>query len=186
MMAETKIDTKVYHRDVEQLIKDFLWPRCGLFDPYYAPQRLQAIAKVLCRLPEHDYEKLRAVEDTFTWFIPHYYSHGWIEPVFATIFEEMTDSPGIEYLPYTKLLYLSPRLEEAAWDIVVAVVGHELAHLVLGHKAMGIKEGEYAVQEQAAFDLLCEWGFDLEAKKLRAMHKRRETMLHKFLEGNHE
>ena len=75
---------------------------------------------------------------------------------------------------YSKALYLSPRLERAAWDIVVAVVAHELAHVAMGHRVF-VSHDDDKAQEEAVFNCLCQWGFEREAKKHRALLKWRES-----------
>ncbi len=78
-----------------------------------------------------------------------------------------------ELLPYAKALYLSPILEKSAWDIVLATVAHELAHLVLDHPMYG--DDKWQEHEEEVFNRICEWGFEREAKKLRAVNKWRRS-----------
>lgn len=72
------------------------------------------------------------------------------------------------------MIYLSPKLERAAQDIVVAVVAHEIAHVYLRHKLL--TETEYDAQDKAVFDCILQWGFGIEAKKHRALCKRRDSI----------
>ncbi len=170
-------------RSLNQVWKDDLWPSGGGLggpDPE-ASARHYAIAEVLCTIPEDDYEALKSAADSFEWFVPHVRTHGMVYPFTPTVY------PGPEDLglraPYAKVLYLSPTLERVAWDIVVAVVAHELAHLALGHKVF--VGAEYEAQEEETFQRVCKWGFEREAKKLRAVQRWRGSweryQLRKFL-----
>jgi hypothetical protein len=114
----------------------------------------------------------------FTWFIPHERVLGEIEPFVANV--ENVKIPGrggkkIRLAPHARVIYLSPRLEHTAWDIILAVVAHELAHIVLDHDLIS-QPGKYEAQENEAFEGICKWGFEAEAKKHRALQKRLDTM----------
>ena len=144
-----------------------LWPGLG-FDPE-ATRRHRALVQVQCHLPEQPYQKLKRlyVDDQFEWFIPE---EGLYGKVVST--------------PCAKFLYLSPLLERYAWDTLVGVAAHELAHLILEHELWGsIEDDDQA--EEGVFRALCEWGFEAEAKKLEAICKRvvsnRATYQHKLL-----
>lgn len=66
-------------------------------------------------------------------------------------------------------------LECTAFDIVVAAVAHELAHILLEHKIFTSTQEQYDAQENEVFDRICKWGFSKEAKKHRAYSKQRDT-----------
>ena len=57
-------------RTLCQVREDALWPGRGLTPNPLQSRRHQAVATVLCSLPEDDYGKLRDKVDSFTWFIP--------------------------------------------------------------------------------------------------------------------
>ena len=64
------------------------------------------------------------------------------------------------------MVYFSPRLEDESYDLVVAVVAHELAHIALNHKVAPLPQ-EYDLQEKEVFDSLSKWGFKKEIKQHR-------------------
>jgi predicted SprT family Zn-dependent metalloprotease len=68
------------------------------------------------------------------------------------------------------VLNLSPCLEDIAWDIVVVTVAHELAHIALGHP-MHSSEAD----EDAAWQLVTDSGFERQVNKSRRLHKWREA-----------
>ena len=150
---------KKYHRTLKEVCEDHLWPDPGKPDPQKS-WRHRAVAEVLRRIPESGYRRLRQLKaiGLLRWFVPTYGVQG------AVICFD--DEGGIPF----KVIYLSPRLELAAWDIAVAVVAHELAHLVLDHQ-FGSTEREQEIYEEEVFRLLCEWGFEREAKKHEAVIK---------------
>jgi hypothetical protein len=158
-----------YLRTPKQVFdEDFCWPVSIL------NRRWQAIAEVLCRIPEDDYDKLVKMIDSFTWFIPHEDARSMVYPFFVTVFPE-TKEGEMRVAPYAQVIYLSPTLEtrRIAWAVVVAVVAHELAHLVLGHTVTGCSEERYVRQEEEVFDRLCVWGFRREVRAHEADKKRR-------------
>jgi len=167
-------------RTLEEVSEDMLLPRAGLmeYEPFES-QRHLAIAHVLCSIPPSDYQRLAALVDSFCWFIPHYQTDGHIEPFPITVKEEKR---GSLTLTYAKVLYLSPRLERAAWDITVATVAHELAHIALGHSVVSVQPDVYEAQEAAAWLRVCDWGFEREAKKQEAMYKRRASLERRMIE----
>jgi len=166
-------------RELAKVFEDGLWPEAGLGGPDPTESRRHlALAEVLRSIPEDDYLRLAnamlfspdspaASSAAYIWFIPDARVGGRVECFPATVF------PGEEehLVPFTQVIYLSPILERSAWDILVATVAHELAHVVLGHCLMPDSEEEYESQEQAAYELLCKWGFEKEAKKLHALGK---------------
>ena len=166
-------------RTLEEVSEDRLLPAGGGLEGYdpFQSQRHLAIAHVLCSIPPGDYERLTGLVDLFCWFVPHYQTYGEIQSFPITVEEEAGPFGGT----YWKALYLSPRLERAAWDITVAAVAHELAHIVLGHSVFP-RPDEYDAQEATAWLRVCDWGFDREAKKLEALHKRRASLERRTME----
>jgi len=162
-----------YLRTLEDIWEDGLLSRAGLMGPDpYQSWRHQAMADVLRSIPEDDYEKLEAAADFFQWFIPDSEIRGAVYPFAATVFPEPEIS-GFQLTPYAQVIYLSPLLEQAAWDIAVGIVAHELAHIVLNHNLFPGAEED--AQEEAAWQRVSEWGFEREAKKVKAVHKWRES-----------
>jgi hypothetical protein len=54
-------------------------------------------------------------------------------------------------------------MERLSFDINIAIIGHEVAHIVLRHNLFpGM---EFPEQEQAAWELVKEWGFGYEMEK---------------------
>lgn len=167
-------------RTLEEVSEDRLLPAgggLGAYDPFQS-QRHLAIAHVLCSIPPGDYQRLTDLVHSFCWFVPHYQTYGEIQPFPITVEEE-----GVPFGDtYSKVLYLSPRLEHAAWDITVAAVAHELAHIALEHRVF-VGE-EYDAQEAAAWLRVCDWGFEREAKKHEALNKRRGSLERPFMESS--
>jgi predicted SprT family Zn-dependent metalloprotease len=71
------------------------------------------------------------------------------------------------------VLYLSPELERSAVHIVVGTVAHELAHIILWHDCTPIDNHEG--REQSAWDLVTDWGFGAQVRKVRAVRKWRQS-----------
>jgi len=168
-------DRKKYYRTIEQMKEDCLMPQGGGLNSelYFEGNiRYRAIGEVLRRIPDEDYQKLNSKIDEFEWFIPHEHLLGNGHPFLGGI-EAVKDEAGkITLAAHAQVIYLSPILEKRAWDIVVAVVAHELAHLAIGHSL--VSDGnDYDIKENEAWECVLKWGFDKEAKKHRASQKRK-------------
>ena len=162
-------------RTLDGVADDMLWPEYGFGGPDPEQStRHAALAEVLCSIPEDDYCKLVSKADSFQWFIPDDMVLGMNYPFHATVLPEEEPESLLQEMPYAHLIYLSPVLERRAWDVAVAVVAHELAHVILGH-SLRVREEQYQDQEEAAFRRICVWGFEVEAKKHRALCKTLET-----------
>ena len=111
-----------HFRTLTQIHEDNLWPDPWELNPQKS-RRHQAIAEVLCCIPESGYRRLKQLKEVgiLRWFVPGYEIQGAVA---------CFDNEG--GIPF-KLVYLSPCLESRAWRIVVAAVARELAHLVLDH-----------------------------------------------------
>lgn len=159
------MDERVSARNIEQVFMDGFWPGAGLCPDPEQSTRHMALAEVLCTIPDEDYEilKSKTEEDEFQYFIPHYDVLGLAMPFTPNIYPE-EDEKGLQLAPYSQVIYLSPRLELMSFDIVVAVVAHELAHITLGHKLRCGPE-EYELQEAQAWDKVRMWGFKKEVSK---------------------
>lgn len=158
-------------RTLQQTIQDHLYPGKPHYpNPSLQGKRYEAIAYVLQSLPDEPYQKLRACRRSFVWFIPPFRSFAAVQVVFLT---EPFANDHIES-PYAAVMYLSPRLEEQPWDIVVASVAHELVHVILGH-SLSAKGDQYTQQENEVFEHLCIWGYEKEAKAHRKMRDDAET-----------
>lgn len=185
-------------RDVAKVVVECLWPG----DPVRWREdkakslRYEAIAEVLCCIPEGDYEKLGNKIDSFHWFIPGRHVTACLHSFAVTVAdppaqgesrstkaasidpktgcgrEEAFQLQPMKPCPYATVLYLSPRLERAAYDSVLASVAHELAHIVLGHKLLTKSDQLYTAQEEEVLTRLCEWGFEEQARELLAVNKR--------------
>jgi len=149
-----------YYRSSKQVFEDHLLP-LRLVSPRDAATgsaRHEAIEEVLCSIPEDDYRKLQDAAHTFRWFIPCPGEAGAVIALAPFTEKETKQDHAV------MVVYLSPPLEHKARGNVVAIVAHELAHIVLGHYLLPGREQE---QEEAVFQLICRWGFESEAKKLR-------------------
>ena len=83
--------------------------------------------------------------------------------------------------PSAVVLYLSPRLERVGWNIIVACVAHELAHLCLKHRLVPGGKKAYDAQEEEAWALVAKWGFGKEAAMHEARAKQIETARQNFV-----
>jgi hypothetical protein len=119
----------------------------------------------LCRIPELDYQKLTELVDDFLWFVPSQFCGAMVHP-----FPWTRQEAGLK--PYAVVLYLCPTMERWGFDVIVASVAHELAHLLLRHKLFTLAE-QYEVQEREAWSLIREWSFEREERKHESFYKRR-------------
>lgn len=157
-----------YFRTSEDVEEDLIIPFLGFGVIPGTEIRMTAIMEVLRHLTKKDYRALKRKtnDNEFQWFIPFYECFGEVYPFPANVLNEKIKK--LELMPYAKVIFLSPRLEEIDFDIVVAVVAHELAHIVLGHKIR--TDGEtYEIQEKSAWNKVIEWGFSKEEKKHRSL-----------------
>jgi hypothetical protein len=148
----------IYLRDNEKLEEDCISPQ------WYPDKRHAAVVEVLRRLPDAAYNSLVNQIDLIHWFIPDYRSYGKVEPVLAT--EEFEFVPGKKGKG-TRMIYLSPRLEDEEMDVVVGVTAHEIAHVALKHQTIPDNK-TYKAQEEEIFNKLNEWGFEQEVEQHRA------------------
>lgn len=172
-------------RTLEQVAyEDYLWP---LDDPAHLvngpnpneSRRHRALAEVLCTMSNGDYARLLKASLTFDWFIPQPWQRACVQPVGHVVTEKPTK--GLTRC-YARILYLSPQLEAAAWDVLLAIVAHEVAHIVLGHQLIG-NDAVYDAQEEEAFQTICAWGFEEEAKKHRRVGRWRDSWIRRTAKG---
>lgn len=158
-----------YLRSLEEVWEDNLLPISDLrFETSPIPEnsiRHHAILEVLRRIPEKDYIKLKEYAFLFEWFIPDYSESSGIIPFFSTIYPHDKGENCLRSTAWVPVVYLSPSLENEQLGKSVAVVAHELAHIVLKHNLVVKNKEEYINQEESIFCLLCEWGFEKETKK---------------------
>ncbi|MGD0654555.1 MAG: hypothetical protein ABSA16_09445 [Thermoguttaceae bacterium] len=162
-------------RSFQTIYNDGLYPGSPMCpDPEIEGKRYQAFVDVLRTMPDEDYEVYKEKAGTLHWFIPDTRNRANVTLVHATIFPrsrkgKLTDGP------HTRMVYLNPSLERAAWSIIIACVAHELAHIILGHKIV-VGGEEYKQQELEAWKRVADWGYEKQARKHEAMYKRQETM----------
>jgi len=139
----------------------------GLGDQPGFDIRQNAIKEVFRRIPENDYKELDKIggEYEFQWYVPRPNYLGGIIPCPVNVYDEKVGSTKLA--PYAKVLFLSPILENEDFDIAVAVVAHELAHIVLRHRVNLADPKTYNAQEKAAWDQVIKWGFKKEERKHR-------------------
>ena len=154
-------------RNAEDVIWGELFPSPGVAED----RRHLAICEVLCRIPDTDYQKLIELVDDFVWFVPDMKSLAEVFPIPQTSPGEEPEEGKLRMGPYSKVLYLSPLLEHRAWDILIACVAHELAHIFLQHTITGIDREGYKAGEESAWRQVCVWGFEKEEKKHHTMSK---------------
>lgn len=155
----------VSNRDLDEVFDSPLWPSAGLApaDPR-TDRRHMALANVLLRIPDSGYKKLCALADTFSWFVPVYGAGGMVQ---AFPVAEAKVGGGSQAV----VLFLCPSLELRGFDVIVATTAHELAHLALGHNLSNAPD-QYDAQEEEAWRLIREWGFDAEERKHVLFHRR--------------
>ena len=126
-------------RTFEAVLGEGLWPTGvtgGLSVDWQESRRHMAIAEVLTDIPDEDFDLLREQGYTFSWFIPLEWMRAEIRPIPSGA----TKGTGLTQMQYGKEVFLSPLLERAAWDVLVGLVAHELAHIALGHSLFPGKE----------------------------------------------
>lgn len=134
-------------RAVENLIREGLYP-ASEFDPEIQGWRYQAIAEILCTLPEEDYRELQGLRETFVWLVPHIQDQGKV-----CRFE----SPELGRI---QVVYLSPALEHEPWGLVVVTVARALADILCSRSAI-------AKKETAINDRIKAWGLSEESEACR-------------------
>ncbi len=166
-----------YRNDIEKIAwEDNLWPKEGPWNLNEENLRYQAIQEVLYSIPDDDYQKLKDKAFEFQWFIPDKNNLSGVYPFFLDKKAIKSKDGKIELAAHAQVLYLSPILERRGWDVVVAVIAHELAHLILGHKLI-VPKKDYDKQEHEAFQCVCKWGFGKEAEKHRTSQKRKGILV---------
>lgn len=170
-----KPDERKYIRDVDRVAEDGLWPAQSIFVDPQESRRHGAIAEVLCRMSDEGYDKLAQQAGTFAWFIPEAGMRAGVwhftPPSIRNALEHADQDRSWGEVLDARILYLSPVLEKATWDHLVAIVAHELAHIALGHDSTHVCSDEYEAPEEEAFKAAVEWGFARETKKLRRVNK---------------
>lgn len=157
------------HDEIEDFLGDWYW--------YISPERRstrQACGEVLARLPSDLAEEIVYLKRLVFLLAPGS-EWGLARPISA-LYE-----PIIESLPPVKvkvngkeslypssshskihlaLVFLSPDLEEEPYEVIVAVVAHELAHAI-SREIIGDES------EQLADNMIRQWGFEKELNALR-------------------
>jgi hypothetical protein len=156
-----------YVRLIDKLWEDCIFP--GYAGMPVTDKRHKAIVEILCRIPEADYQLLVSMIDDFHWFVPGYNGR----PNYADVypFTRNTDDElgKLTIKGYARVLFLSPCMERLSFSNNIAIIGHEVARIVLKHNLFpGM---EFPEQEQAAWERVKEWGFGFEvetnAKRLK-------------------
>ena len=183
-------------RTLGEIVEGGIWPDQGIMVDPCESRRHLAILHVLGRIPEDDFQHLCDGVDDWNWFIPQDIALGMVAPFIVTSDGETEPEREIEATvdgnrrlvkisgrrtaPFSTVLYLSPLLERAGWSIVVAVVAHELAHVLHGHGPFLIED--YVPQEAEAWDTVARWGFGREAQNHARRARRREARQRRMLE----
>jgi Zn-dependent protease with chaperone function len=148
-------------RTLQTVEEDLLWPYPQMTASVDEKDKRQvALAYVLTRIPENDYRRLAGAIDTFSWFIPQTWKRGSCE-LFPLTFHEEQPTDGARPIQGALVIYLSPTLQRTPADVLVAIVAHELAHVVLKHNLF-TSPSQYDAQEEEADRLVCQWGFERE------------------------
>jgi len=145
-------------RSIETIYEDELWPIEGLGDPNpLESSRHAALHTVLSTIPKQDYQKLKDQAGSFEYYWPHEVTSGEVMPFSPNYSMPEHGAKEDGELTDARVFYLSPKLEEEQWPVVVGVVAHELAHLVLGHRLL-VKHKQYQRQEDEAWNKVRSWG----------------------------
>jgi hypothetical protein len=160
-----------YERSIEDVVIGgaLVFPFQGL-SPDIGEPKNAAIIEVLRRIPEADFQRLDEKVDTFEWYLPTYEQLAEVRPFFCTHPEEPPEEGKLTMKSYARVLYLSPLLVDVAKDVAVAVVAHELAHILLDHELINSSRETYDHQEDEAWNLARQWGF---AKEIEARDRYR-------------
>ena len=134
-------------------------------------ERWAAIIEVLRRIPEKDYQHLAELVDTFTWYAPHRDTLAEVVPFGCASAGETLPSGNNEFR-YARVIFLSPQLNSIDFDVAVACVSHEIAHIVLGHEPIHPPPEMVERQEIEAWDEVRDWGFRAEAEAHRRYRNR--------------
>lgn len=143
-----------------QELHHFLIERGGYWDiDPNRPQTLRACWEVLCRLPEAVSAEIM-YGDPVVLIAPTRACWGLARPMSFPVRPANPEKPS--ELPQAKVrwVYLAPELEDQTDRVIVAVIAHELAHVMIGDIA-----GEES--EIGADALIREWGFVQELDELR-------------------
>src|SRR5690242_6257222 len=109
-------------RSLQQVLSDKLYPdRNPSLNPESDDRRHQAVAEVLCRLLDEDYEQLKRLKHSrrsFEWFIPDLGEWGLTCPFLPNVKRrgKQRTMPRARHgasilVPYARVVYLSPLLE---------------------------------------------------------------------------
>ncbi|MEY2579807.1 MAG: hypothetical protein QOI49_2631 [Verrucomicrobiota bacterium] len=165
-----RANSPVYWRDCSTLTDDCVLPGPGLCPEIPRDRRHAAIIEVLRKIPEKDYQSIVQQIDSIHRFVPETMSYGEVEAVVGKV--EMQFMPGRPVLA-NRLVYFSPRLEDESDEVIIAVVAHELAHIILNHTLVPASIRKYDAQEKSAFARIRRWGFVKEARAHRQSLSRR-------------
>lgn len=137
-----------YYRDQEALENSNILPGFAGFLP--DDQRHKAIVEVMCRIPDEDFDILVGERESFIWFIPAAQVNGVVQTF------SLSHQKGDVLGAFSRVLYLSPGLENENFGVIIKEVAHQLAHIVLEHETCPQTEG--VRHEDQAFELVFEWG----------------------------
>jgi hypothetical protein len=126
------------------------------------------LLEVLRSIPEENFQRLREIRTS--WLISGLRELGKVMPYTPDVYPEDEN-----LAPYSKVIYLSPLLEKYSPYIALAVISHELAHIILNHEVY-VRLEVYDKQENEAWELARKWGFEEEIAKHRSMKKRQNTI----------
>jgi len=154
--------------DREEVVREYMGEFCS--EALQAsPKISSAIRDVLRRIPEE--ASLLVTRRDFPALFTEYYTEGASRLANSSGIYALADDPPT-FARGTWIVKLNSDLERlAAEDAIRAIVAHELAHRVLGHRP---GEKDAAEAEKAANRLIRDWGFQkdyLAAKRVTALLK---------------
>ncbi len=170
-----RLDGVTYYRKAVQVQFCELMPFLGLGGANPGQEtRHGACLNVLMRLPQKDFVRLKRKADSFHWFIPDAGTLGLLHPFPPTVPERKLQTqrgkPPRTIVEMARVLYLSPYLE-GELAVAIAVVAHELAHVVLNHELVTNSNRQDEAQEAQAWAKVREWGFTKEERQYKKWRK---------------
>ena len=150
-----------YKRTTREVMEDIRWGDFAEELGSSSDKRHKALTKVMRMISEDDYRKLVVKISAINLLIEPANNLGKVHPF----------APAS-----TLMVYLSPILEGLEIGMVSVVIAHELAHIILDHKPESPGSPEYQHQEDKAWDLASEWGFQKDVENHLELKKRGEII----------
>lgn len=169
-----------YFRSISDVNEGYIFAFSGL-EVGPDDKRVLALAQVLRRLRDADYQALTDRVDSFRIFVPPAGLRGNIYPFVARssladvagpeiaagsvgIRAQFEDKPRVKM--HARVVYLSPTLEDDPFDVVVAVAARLMAHLTFDNPLIN-RPDQKAKLERDVDAMVSAWGFGTELEALQ-------------------